>query len=85
MHNRVNVFIVVSKLGAEYKVTGKMRGSCSPRQSSALHCHVKSHLLYLFQDPMYSVLNLSHHLQFKAFAYSYVLLWYTPFHNFFNF
>ena len=51
MRNKVNVFIVVSKLGAEYMATGKMRGNCSPRQSSGLHCHVKSHFLYLSPDP----------------------------------
>ena len=62
MQNKVNVFIVVSKLCAEYMARGEMRGSCSPRQSSALHCHVKSHLLSVFQDLMYSVLNLSHYL-----------------------
>ena len=70
MRNKVNVFIVVSKLGAEYMATGKMRGNCSPRQSSGLYCHVKSHFLYLSPDPMYSVLNLSHYLQFKALTYS---------------
>lgn len=62
MRNKVNVYFVVSNLGAENMATGKMRGSCSPRLSSDLHCHVKSHLLYLFRDPMLSVLNLSHYL-----------------------
>ena len=52
MHNKVNVYFVVSNLGAENMATGKMRGSCSPTLSSDLHCHVKSHLLYLFRDPM---------------------------------
>ena len=62
MRNKVNVYIVFSKLGAENIATGEMRGSCSPRLSSSLHCHVKSHFLYLFQDPMYSVFNQSHYL-----------------------
>ena len=51
MRNQVNVYIVVSNLGSENMATGKMRGSCSLRLSSDLHCHVKSHLLYLFRDP----------------------------------
>ena len=65
MHNKVNVYIVVSKLGAEYMATGEMIGSfvvLGYLDCSTLHCHVKSHLLYLFRDPMWSVLNLSHYL-----------------------